>query len=402
MLPSTLRAVLLLLVLASAAACGDSVGGAGGDGRDAGLDVDSANDVDATSDGDSAGDATDGGDPDDVGDVPAAVPGVVSTVPRGGAAGVSLNANVAARFSERMDGATLTAATFTVTVGDPAVPVPGRVSYANATAVFWPDALLAVEETYTATIASTATSTDGVALPEDFSWNFTTGDSVAAPLPVDLGTAGTYAVLAKSAISTVPGSAITGDIGISPAAATFITGFSLTADATNVFSTSTQVSGRVYAANYAPPSPANLTTAISDIEIAFTAAAGRAPDVVELGAGNIGGMTLRPGVYKWGTGLLIPTAVTLAGSATDVWIFQIAGDLTIANGSNVILSGGALPKNVFWQAAGFMDLGTTAHAEGIFLCQTAITLHTGASVNGTLLAQTAVVLDQSTVVAPAR
>ena len=199
----------------------------------------------------------------------------------------------------------------------------------------------------------------------------------------------------------MPTSAVTGDLGVSPAAATFITGFSLTADATNVFSTSPQVTGKVYAADYASPTPANLTTAIGDMQLAFTDAAGRAPGVTELGAGNIGGMTLAPGVYKWGTGLLIPTDVTLTGSATDVWIFQIAQDLTMSSGTKILLAGGALAKNVFWQVAGLVDLGTTAHVEGIVLTQTSITLRTGASINGRLLAQTAVNIDGSTVVAPA-
>src|SRR5437764_13594322 len=115
-------------------------------------------------------------------------------------------------------------------------------------------------------------------------------------------------------------------------AATFITGFSLVADSTNAFSTSAQVTGKVYAADYAVPTPANLTTAVADMQLAFTDAAGRAPGVTELGAGNVGGMSLGPGVYKWGTGLLIPRDVTLTGSATDVWIFQIAQDLSISNG----------------------------------------------------------------------
>ena len=228
------------------------------------------------------------------------------------------------------------------------------------------------------------------------------GDGVAAGLPVSLGTAGDFVILAKSGVSTVPTSAVTGDIGISPAAATFITGFSLTVDSTNAFSTSTQVTGRVYASDYSTPTPSDLTAAVGSMELAFTEAAGRAPDVTELGAGNIGGMTLVPGVYKWGTGLLIPTDVTLSGSATDVWIFQIAQDLTMSSGARVLLTGGALPQNVFWQVAGLVDLGTTAHAEGVVLTQTSVTLRTGASINGRLLAQTAVDLDGSTVTEPAR
>jgi hypothetical protein len=175
----------------------------------------------------------------------------------------------------------------------------------------------------------------------------------------------------------------------------------LIADSTNVFSTSPQVTGKVYAANYASPTPSNLTAAIADMELAFTDAAGRAPDVTELGAGNIGGKTLAPGVYKWGTGLLIPTDVTLTGSATAVWIFQVAQDLTMSSATNISLTGGALPKNVFWQVSGKVDLGTTAHFEGVVLTRTSVTLRTGASINGRLLAQTAVNLDGSTLVEPA-
>jgi hypothetical protein len=217
---------------------------------------------------------------------------------------------------------------------------------------------------------------------------------------VNLKNAGTFAILAKSGISTVPTSAITGNLGASPVGASYITGFALTADSTNVFSTSQQVVGQVYAADYQAPTPSNLTTAIGDMELAFTDAAGRAASVTELGAGNIGGMTLTPGVYKWGTGLLIPTSVTLAGSATDVWIFQIAQDLTMSGGTKILLSGGAVPRNVFWQVAGAVDIGTTAHFEGVILTQTSIALRTGASINGRLLAQTAVTIDGSAIVQP--
>jgi hypothetical protein len=226
--------------------------------------------------------------------------------------------------------------------------------------------------------------------------------AMTAALPVQLGAAGNYVILAKSAVSTVPPAAVTGNLGISPAAATFITGFSLTADSTNVFSTSPQVIGKVYAANYAAPTPASMTTAVTDMELAFTDAAGRAATVTELGAGNIGGMTIAPGVYKWSTGLLVTTDVTLAGSGSSVWIFQVASDVTMGSAAKVVLTGGALPRNVYWQVAGRVELGTTAHLEGVVLAQTSITLRTGASVRGRLLAQTAVSIDSSTVTEPAR
>ena len=353
--------------------------------------------------GDSGGAAsggTTGGDPDGGGSP--RVPTVVSNTPDSGAVGVALNGNAGATFSEAMDSSTLTPKTFTLTSGKPAVPVAGTVTYAHATAAFWPAARLASDTKFTATITTGAQSAHGVALAAKHAWTFTTGDSEASGgLPVSLATAGNFVILAKSGISTVPTSAVTGDLGVSPAAATYITGFSLIADSTNVFSTSGQVTGKVYAANYKLPTPSNMTTAVAHMELAYTDAASRAADVSELGAGNIGGMTLAPGVYRWGTGLLIPTDVTLDGSATSVWIFQIAQNLTMSSAANIFLTGGALSKNVFWQVAGKVVVGTTAHLEGIVLTQTAITLRTGASVNGRLLAQTAVNIAGSTVVEPA-
>ena len=326
------------------------------------------------------------------------VPTVVASTPLNGALDAPLNGSVSATFSEPMDAATLTDLTFTLAAG--AVKVPGTVIYTNSKAEFRPSTLLVKNTPYTATLTTGVKSAKGVALAANYTWSFTTGTTIGPELSVNLGTAGNFVILAKSAISTVPTSAVTGDLGISPAAASFITGFALIADATNVFSTSTQVTGKVYAADYAPPTPSNLTTAVSDMQFAFTDAAGRAPSITELGSGNIGGMTLAPGVYKWGTGVLIPTNVTLAGSATDVWIFQIAQGLTVASAAKTILTGGAVPQNVFWQVSGAVDLGTTSHLEGVVLSKTAIALKAGASVNGRLMAQTAVNINSSTVVKP--
>jgi Ice-binding-like len=213
------------------------------------------------------------------------------------------------------------------------------------------------------------------------------------PAPVVLGSAGDFVILAKSGISNVPTSAITGNLGISPAAASSITGFALILPAGGAFSKSSQVTGNIYAADYAVPTPAKLTTAILDMQSAYTNAAGRKlPDHVNLGGGNIGGLTLAPGLYKWSNTVTIPTNVTLRGAANDVWIFQIAGGLTQASATKVILTGGAQAKNIFWQVAGVVAIGTTAHIEGTILCKVAITLKTGASAKGRLLAQTAVTL----------
>jgi hypothetical protein len=228
---------------------------------------------------------------------------------------------------------------------------------------------------------------------------------IGAQAVVNLGAAGNYVILSKSGISTVPPSAVTGDLGVSPITSTAITGFSLILDSSGQFSTSAQVTGKVYAPDYASPTPVNLTTAVSDMQTAYTDAAGRTlPDYTELGSGNIGGMTLAAGLYKWSTAVIIPTDVTLSGGPNDVWIFQIAGDLSIAGATSVKLSGGAQARNIFWQVAGGVgvDLGTTSHFEGTILAQAEIEMETGASINGRLLAQTAVTLDANNItVAPA-
>jgi len=224
--------------------------------------------------------------------------------------------------------------------------------------------------------------------------------SSTSPDAVNLPTAGDYVILAKTGISTTGATSITGDLGLSPAAADAITGFGLIADGSGVYATSSLVTGNVYASDYTSPTPSNLTTAVSAMETAYTNAAGRTADVTEYAAGDISGKTLYRGVYKWGTGVLITTDIAISGSSTDVWIFQIAQDLTVANGVKMTLSGGALAENIFWQVAGQVTMGTTASVKGIILCQTQIVLNTGAVLNGRALAQSAVTLDSNTVTQP--
>ncbi len=330
----------------------------------------------------------------------ATLPTVSSTIPADLATEVALNRLISATFSEPVLASTISTATFTATNGSAAIT--GTVASSGNTAVFTPSALLEMNTMYTLSISTGVTDLDGNAMDISKTWSFTTGSNTAyGPAPVLLGSAGNFAILSKSGISTVPQSIITGDIGVSPAAGTYITGFSETMDSTNNFSTSTQVTGKLYAADYAPSTPAYMTTSISDMETAYTDAAGRSmTDYTELGAGEIGGLTLEPGLYKWGTGVMITTDVTLVGGPNDVWIFQISSDLTVAPGKNVILLGGALAENIFWQAFGAVTLDTTAHLEGNVLSYTSINLNTGASINGRLLAQTAVTLDANTVTKP--
>lgn len=336
----------------------------------------------------------DGGDPTN------AVPTVENRGPVVGAMNVPINGSVSASFNTPMDADTLNPTTFIVTSNDGTVVVPGAVIYADDTAVFWPTAHFAANTTFTVTITTGAMSATGVPLGTSVTWMFTTGSTLAPSMAVNLRTAADFVILSKAGISTVPPSVITGDIAVSPAAATYITEFALMAHASNVYATSSQVIGRVYASTYAAPTPGNLTVAVRDMELAYTDAASRAPDATELGAGDISGMTLDAGVYAWGTGLIVNTNVTLAGSATDVFIFQVAQNLTVANGVSIILSGDVQPKNVFWQVAGSATFGTTSHMEGIVLSQTSITMQTGASINGRLFSQTAVDIAAATVSDP--
>jgi hypothetical protein len=170
-------------------------------------------------------------------------------------------------------------------------------------------------------------------------------------------------------------------------------------DSSNTFATSSLVTGKAYASDYTAPTPATMTAAVSDMETAYTDAAGRTnPTATELGAGNIDGMTIAPGLYKWGTGVTIPTGVTLncQGNSNAVFIFQISQDLTVGNGAIITLSG-CQAKNIFWQVAGQAILGTTSNFKGNILSQTLIDMQTGAALNGRALAQTAVTLDANSV-----
>jgi len=213
--------------------------------------------------------------------------------------------------------------------------------------------------------------------------------------PVNLGIAGDFAILSKTGITDVYKSTITGDIGSSP-----ITGAAILVRCTEVV-------GTIYTVDAAGPLPCSvtnatrLTTAIGDMQTAYTDAAGRTkPDFLNLGAGNIGGKTLTPGLYKWTTALNIPTDITIAGSPTDVFIFQVAGTLKLSSAVRMTLTGGVQAKNIFWVTSDAVTCGTTSHFEGNILGMTGINLQTGATINGRMLAQTAVTLQMNSVTKP--
>lgn len=222
-----------------------------------------------------------------------------------------------------------------------------------------------------------------------------------AQLPVNLGSTSNFAILAGASVSNVPISSVTGNVGLSPAAGSGITGFG-----------AMEITGIVYTVDVSGPAgstmaPTMLTAAKGDLTIAYNAAAGRTPvpsgTFLDPGTGNIGGLTLIPGLYKFtSTASITGSNVTLSGNATDVWIFQIATALNVGNGIHVILTGGAKAANIFWQVGTSATLGSTSVFKGTILADQSISLNTGAVVEGRLLASSAsVTLASSTVTLPA-
>ncbi|MBM2812574.1 MAG: repeat-containing protein [Chloroflexi bacterium] len=215
--------------------------------------------------------------------------------------------------------------------------------------------------------------------------------------PVNLGSASNFVILSKTGITNVPTSRIVGNIGTSPITGAAITGLSCS-----------EVSGRIYTVNAAGPScrvidVSRLSTAVGDMQTAYTDAAGRETTSAathNVGGGTLSGLTLAPGVYTWGSNVTIPNNITLNGSSNDVWIFQIAGTLNISSGKQVVLAGGAQARNIFWQVSGATTLGTNSRFNGNILGQTNIALQTGAVLNGRALAQTAVTLQKNAVTRP--
>jgi hypothetical protein len=335
-------------------------------------------------------------------------PTVAPKSPLNGAVDVALNKSVSATFSEAMDPNTVNPTSFTLQAsGVPLGPVlSATVSYLGLDATLNPTNDLAVDTEYTVTMTTDATDLAGNPLAFDEVWSFRTIAAPAqGPLPVNLRSAEDFAVLSKTGISTTGTTFITGNIGVNPVTSTAITGFGLILDSSNAFATSTLVSGRVYAPDYAVPTPAKMVTAINDLHTAYVDAAGRTlPNATELGAGDISGMTLAPGLYKWSTGLLVAsgTTVTLSGGANDVWIFQIAGDLTVAPNAIVALDGGAQAKNIFWQVGGGtgVTLETDSQFKGIVLAAKAIEIKDRAVVLGRMLAETGVTLIANEITQP--
>ena len=213
--------------------------------------------------------------------------------------------------------------------------------------------------------------------------------AAAGPAPVDLGSTAHFTLLSGAAITSTGGGIVNGDAGASPIAGSAI---GLTA---------AQVHGTIYATDVNGPfgsvmNPALLTAAKGDLTAAFNDARDRTPVPVgpclDPGAGNIGGMTLGPGLYKFtSTALIMGTDVTLTGGPEDVWIFQIGTALTVGSGIHVNLAGGAQARNIFWQVGSSATIGTFAVFKGTILASQAITLDTSCTLEGRALASVAAI-----------
>lgn len=313
-------------------------------------------------------------------------PKVIATDPKDKAIGVALNKAITADFSISMDPSTINATTFTLKNGT--ALITGIVTYLGTTATFTPSSPLLEATTYTATIKSGAKNLAGVSLANDYNWDFTTASTLVGTL-VDLGSAKRFGILAGVGVSNNAGFSVINnmDVGISPGVRSSITGFP----------PATIVGGAIYASDdIAPPgTPAMLTQAKLDLTNAYLFAEGASYSAPITVSGDQGGKTLVAGIYKSTSTLLVQNGdLTLSGSATDVWIFQIASAFTTVGGAggNIKLTGGALAENVFWQTGSSATIGDYTSFVGNILALQSITMGSHSTAKGRMLARNGAVV----------
>ncbi|HEX9615136.1 MAG TPA: ice-binding family protein [Bacteroidota bacterium] len=290
--------------------------------------------------------------------------------------------------------------------GDSVYHLQIDTSIAFGTAVFDDSTIIGIEHNFTGlrnatkyywrvSVKDSAIAGGGTS-PYSTVRNFTTWNSTPTTplLPVTLGLTGGFAVLSYAGITNTGPSIITGDVGVSPLAGSYMSGFG-----------TSNVVGTIYGADATGPAgsvpyPSMLTQAMVDLTIAFDDAAGRT--VAPIGvSGNLGGRTLYSGLYKSNSSLEVTAGdLTLdaQGDVNAVWIFQIASDFNMTSGRQIFLGGGARASNVFWQVGSSATFGTTTVMKGTILAHATITFATGASLEGRALARTEAVTLQSNVV----
>jgi hypothetical protein len=294
---------------------------------------------------------------------------------------VAVDSSISATFSKAMDPSTITTTTFTMTQGS--TSITGTVTYAGTTAIFKPSGNLAPNTSYTATIKTEVKDLSGNALKNDFIWSFTTATSTSscAQTAISLGTAANFEVLAGSGVSNTGKTNVTGNLGVSPGTA--VTGFG---PGTVSGTISTGVGSAAGAAQ-------------NDLTTAYNNAQGLTLCPITV-SGDLGGLTLAPGLYKSTSSLAITGTLTLdaQGNANAVFIFQIASTLTTSSGANIVLTNGAQSQNIFWAVGSSATLGTNSVFKGTIMAYASITITTGVELDGRALARVAAVtMDTNTV-----
>ena len=332
---------------------------------------------------------------------------VTNTNPADTAVSVAINKTVSATFSEAMN-AVAVAGSFTLT-GPGAASVPGVVGVVGSVATFDPDSDLAPATTFTATVSTAALALSGDALAADYVWTFTTGTQAAQVLPqlaVPLGSASSFAVLASAAITNIPSSLITGNVGLTPDTGSNISGFSVPASCPEIV-------GLMYAVDASGPAcavvdPVVLDNAKIDAGIAFLDATASVRGTPTAISGDLNGLTLYPGLYESGSTIEISPGGFLyldaQGDSSAVFIIRSANSITTEATSEVVLTKGAKATNVYWTAGTAVTLGTGSIMKGSLLAGTGISLLTGANLEGRALNQgpsaAAITIDTSTITLP--
>lgn len=321
-------------------------------------------------------------------------PTVIYTNPINNAGGVALNQIITATFSDPMDPTTITGSTFLVKEG--ANIVTGTVSYAGTTASFNPSSNLLPGAIYNATITTGAKNLAQTPLNNDYVWTFSTiANATLTPSPVNLNTAADFGILAGVSVNNNAGFSEIHDmnVGIYPGVRSSITGFP----------PAIVVNGAIYASDDSAPAgvAAMLNQAKIDLTNAYLAAEGATSPAPATVSGDIGGTTLAPGIYKSTSTLLIQSGdLTLdaQGDPNAFWIFQVASGFTTVGGAggNVILTGGAQAKNVFWQTGSSATIGDFTSFKGNILALTSITMNSGSTAVGRMLARNGSVVLTST------
>lgn len=312
-------------------------------------------------------------------------PTVILTDPFDTETNVVLNKIITATFSEPMNPLTITGSSFIIT--ENGNTVSGALSYSGNTATFTPTNNLLSGTTYTGTITTICENVAGISLSNDYVWTFSTPAHLG-PNIINLDCVEEFSIIAGSTVTNTGPTIVDGDLGLSPG--TSVTGFP----------PGTVINGSININNTSANSAKGCLTA------AYIDAAGQSLNMIIMATGELGGLTLAPGLYRAPAGSFDITSVDLTldaqGDVNAVWIFQMpSSTLTVGNGVNVTLIGGANANNIFWQVGTSATIGTTAAMKGTIMADQSITLENGAVLLGRALAMTgAVTLDNNTVTKP--